>query len=101
MRDDFGRRLPMDTRMIREISTSTSMNAENGANLCRDWGGGADYVYWARQPLAKRLTYFAIQEGYLTSDDIASVTGLKTSEVNKELTKLNAEGIIDADIVEK
>jgi len=93
MPTDFGRRLPVDTRMVREIQSSARMSAEN-PNLMNEWGGVGAYTYWAKQPLADRLVFFATRAGYDTPQAIADVTDLKTTEVNRSIGKLTAQGFI-------
>jgi len=71
------------------------MAAEQGAGFLQNsWGGPVGYQYWAKQPKGRRLTYFAVQEGGSESSEIAAMTGLEQSEVDKWLSSLDAEGLV-------
>ena len=94
MPDDYGRRMTMDSRMVREIERSSGMSAEQGSGWLSEWGGPVAYRYWAKQPVADRMTYFAIQEGYTAPEDIAAVTDLGVKDVNKSIRKLEKQGVI-------
>ncbi len=98
---DFGRRLPMDTRMVSEISRSSKMSQEQGVGILSEWGGSDVYQFWAKQPVSHRLTYFAVQEGYTTAADIAAVTDLKKSEVTRALTALDEKGLVTLGVVQQ
>lgn len=99
-RDDYGRRLPMDTRMIREIADSPALSAEN-PHICSDWGGPEMYTYLAKQPQAIRMTYLAVQNGYSTVEDISAATDLPVKDVDKALSRLSTAGIVDPGVVER
>ena len=99
--NDYGRRMSMDSRMVREISRSPEMSAEQGSEWLGDWGGPSGYQFWARQPVNQRLTYFAIQDGYTTARDIADVTDLKQADVSRALVALDKRGIVALGVVEK
>ncbi len=100
MPKDFGRRLPMDSRMVDEIRRSPAMMREQGgSDWLSEWGGSSGYSYWARQPMEYRMTYFAVQEGYSTAQDIADVTGLRKSDVSKSLTRLENQGLVEPGVV--
>lgn len=91
----------MDVRMVQEIASSPSMSADQGASWLQEWGGSSGYMFWAKQPLNNRLTYFAVQEGYNTPESISAVVDLPVSEVNRSLGKLQAQGLVDVGQVEK
>ncbi len=97
---DFGRRMSMDSRMVNEIRRSPAMMREQGgSDWLSDWGGSGGYMYWAKQPVEDRMTFFAVQEGYSTQQDIADVTGLKTGDVSRSLTKLEKRGLVAPGVV--
>ena len=91
----FGRDLPMDTRIIRDIQRSPSMSAEQGPGWLNEWGGPSGYSFWAGQPVNDRVVYFAVTEGYSTQKDIRDATGLSSGEVLTSLTKLERKGLIE------
>jgi len=92
---DFNRRLPMDTKIIRDIQRSPSMSAEQGPGWLNEWGGPSGYSFWAGQPVNDRVVYFAVTEGYGTQKDIRDATGLSSGEVSTSLTKLERKGLIN------
>ena len=98
---DFGRSMNMDSRMVDEISRSSEMSAEQGASWLQEYGGSAGYTYWSKRPLNERLTFFAVQEGYSNSQDIADATDLKVGDVNRALTVLQDKGFVAQGVVSK
>lgn len=97
---DLGRRMSMDSRMVDKIRRSPQMLAEQGGSeFLSEWGGPTGYSFWAKQPVAHRVTYFAVQEGLTTVKDIAGATGLKEKEVNDSLTALEGKGIVPKGLV--
>ena len=87
-------RIPVDPRVVDKIMRSPSMMEEQGSGFMQSWGGPGAYQQWAREPPGKRMTYFAVQQGATTSGEVAVMTGLKESEVNKWLGKLEMEGLV-------
>jgi len=94
MPKDFGRRIPFDPRIAEEISRSPRMMKEQGGNFLGSWGGPSSYIYWARQPLADRMTYFALVEGYTNPSEIAAVTDLDVKKVEGALSRLEKKGLV-------
>lgn len=99
MREDFGKRLPVDTRIIEDIRRSPTMSAEQGPAFMPDWGGPSAYQEMARWPASQRMTWFAVQEGYTTETDIADATGLRVADVSKALTALHTKGLVVKGVV--
>ena len=88
-------RIPVDPRVVDRIMRSPSMMAEQGSTFLQNpWGGPVAYQYWAEQPKGKRVTYFAVQSGASEGSEIAVMTGLSESEVDRWLTQLEGEGLI-------
>jgi len=88
-------RIPVDPRVVERIMRSPSMAAEQGSGFLQNsWGGPAGYQYWAKQPVGKRVTYFAVIEGGSTSSEISGMTGLSEPEVDKWLGSLDKEGLV-------
>lgn len=88
-------RIPVDPRVVEKIMRSPSMREEQGPSfLQNDWGGPTAYQYWAKQPKGKRTTYFAVQQGGATSSEISGMIGLSESEVDKWLSTLDREGLV-------
>lgn len=101
MPKDYGRNMRMDSRMVDEIQRSPQMMQEQGGSAwLADWGGPGAYIYWSKQPLNERMTYFAVLEGYSTSQDIADVTGLAKADVTRALTKLSKQGLVETGVIE-
>lgn len=94
-RNDYGKRLPVDLRIVRRVYEDPKMSAEQGSEFMSQWGGAPDYVYWARQPVNMRMTYFAIKDGWTDVRDIAAVTELSTRDVSTALTKLENSGVVE------
>lgn len=92
---ELHRRIPVDPRVVDRIMRSPSMAAEQGGGFLQNsWGGPAGYQYWAKQPVGKRICYFAVMEGGSTTSEIAGMTDLSESEVDKWLGKLDQEGLV-------
>lgn len=83
----------VDSRMLREIQSDSRMASEN-PNMMAEWGGPGAYQYWVKQPVADRLTYFAVQQGYSDPKAIADVTDLKLADVNRSIGKLTEQGFL-------
>ena len=94
---DFGRRLSLDTRMISQILEK----GDQPSTWLSEWGGPSGYQFWAKQPLADRLTFFAVTEGFNTPQDIASAADLKVSDVRRSLSKLEKAGLIETGVTTK
>jgi len=93
-------RIPVDPRVVDKIMRCPGMAAEQGSTfLQNDWGGPVAYQYWAKQPLSKRVVYFAVKSGASESSEIAGMTGLEKSEVDKWLTSLSKEGLVEVEAV--
>ena len=91
---DFGRRLPIDSKMVQEIQSDPQMSQEQGTGFMSDWGSPGAYQYWSRQPLSDRMVFYATQAGYNTPQAIADVTSLKIKDVNKSIGKLTEQGFL-------
>lgn len=91
---NYKERVPCDPRVVERIMRSPSMVAEQGPAFLSSWGGPTAYQYWANQPVGKRMTYFAVQDGGSTTSEISGMTGLSESEVDKWLGKLDTEGLV-------
>lgn len=100
MPENFGKRLPMDLRMVEEIRRSPANSAEN-VGMLEDWGGTVAYKEMARWPVEQRMAFFAVQEGYTTEADIAAATGLKTSDISRALTALQGKGVVQTGVITK
>lgn len=98
-REDFGRRLPMDLEMAREIAATPHLLAEQGPSFLQDWGGPRNYQMVARMPVDQRVVYYAVQDGYTTTPELADATGLSTAEVTKALGALAARGMVELGVV--
>ena len=96
---DFNRRLPMDTRVVRDIQRSPKMSAEQGPNWLSDFGGPQGYSYWAKQPMPERVTYFAVQEGATTQQQVVDWTGLRSGEVSSALSSLERKGLVEKGVM--
>lgn len=90
------KRLPMDPKMVREISRSPQMSAEQGGFLS-GWGGSSGYIKFAKMPTNERLVYAAVLEGNTDSSAIEVVTGLSGKEVNGALSKLGRQGLVEVE----
>lgn len=94
MPQNFGARIPADPRVVDKIMRCPTMAAEQGPAFLSSWGGAHGYQYWAKEPMGKRVTYFAVQEGGSTTSEISGMTGLEESEVDKWLGVLDREGLV-------
>lgn len=91
---EYGRRLPVDTRIVRRIQEDPDMSSEQGPNFMASWGGPEMYRMMSRLPVTARVTYYAIHEGATTESDVANITGLTPTEVRSGLKRLADEGIV-------
>ncbi len=101
MPKDFGRRLPVDTRIISDIQRSPQMRAEQGPSWLSEWGGPQGYKMQADMSESVRVTYNAVLEGYGTEPDIRDATGLSSGEVSSSLTTLQWRGLVEVGQVVK
>jgi len=88
-------RLPVDPRIADRISRSPKMSAEQGAGYLASYGGGGQYMTFAKLPTNQRLAYAAVLEGHTDPSEIAVVTGLSVTDVNVALSSLGKRGIIE------
>ena len=91
---NYGERLPVDTRIIQRIMRSPQMMAEQGSGFMSAWGGPALYTRLARRPAAERMVYYAISEGHTTPDAISVVTGLDVKTVSGAVSSLEGQGLV-------
>jgi len=91
---DYGRRLPLDPRMVQKIQRSPEMMAEQG-DFLSDWGGPAMYQLLAELPTNQRMTYLAVYQGLTTSEEISIATDLPVGQVESALTSLGKRGLIE------
>ncbi len=99
-REDFGKRLPFDPRMLEKIDRSSTMRAEQGAEFLQDWGGSAGYQRVAQLHPSTREVYFAVIEGGMTPEQLEVMTGLSKAEVARGRSELLREGLItEEDVV--
>ncbi len=89
-------RLPVDTRLVRKLSDSPGFNA-GGINV--NYGSVDNYIQFARLPQNERLVLAAKMEGYANTDEISVATGLSVTDVNRSLTNLYKDGIVDKETV--
>ncbi len=95
MLKDFGKRLPVSTRMTRIIMQNPRAMAEQGAGFMGEWGGGERYIEMAKMPMSARVCYYALQGG-LQPEQIEVSTGLTSGEVQKGLSVLQGKGLYEA-----
>ena len=91
-----GGRLPVDSRLVRKLSDSAGFCA---SGLTMNYGSTSNYIEFAKLPQNDRLVMAAKMEGYTLPDEIALVTGLRTTDVNHSLTKLSRDGMIENDAI--
>lgn len=89
------RRVPVDPRVVEEISRDPRMAAEQGPGFMGSWGGSAQYQALARLPVRERLAYSAVLDGHTTASEVAAVTGLSLSEVEAALSKLQKQRLVE------
>ena len=93
MRQNFGRRLPLDPRIVERIMRSPELVGEQ-VNFMDAWGGPHMYRQLARMPTDQRMTYMAIREGITTPEAIAVATELRPEQVERALDVLERKGLI-------
>lgn len=91
---EYGRRIPVDPKVIKEIQRSPKMRAEQGVPFMQSWGGPQRYQQMARLPTAARVVYYSLQEG-VPQDQISVVTGLTPGEVEEGIARLSREGLLE------
>ena len=92
---NYGERLPVDTRIIQRIMRSPQMMTEQGEGFMSEWGGPALYTRLARRPVAERMVYYAISEGHTTSDAVSVATGLDVKTVEGAVSSLKRQGLVE------
>ncbi|KKN03507.1 hypothetical protein LCGC14_1106990 [marine sediment metagenome] len=93
-REDFGRRLPFDPRMLSVIERSPQRMAEQGSGFLQDWGGAGGYHQVAGMKPETRMVFFAVQEGYTEPTQIEVATGLSGPEVSRGMQELERKGLV-------
>ncbi len=98
---DKMRRIPVDPRVVEEISKSSGMLTEQGghAGLMPSWGGSAQYEVFSQLPMEERLVYAAVLEGTTAPDQIEIVTGLDAKEVSEGLRGLQKRRLVSVEEV--
>jgi len=91
---NYGKRIPIDPRAIDKIQRSPSMMAEQGSAFLADWGGPGAYKMVARLPMKQRVTYYAVESGLQTSEEISIATDLSVGDVESSLTQLEKKGLV-------
>lgn len=91
---NFGKRIPCDPRVIDKIQRSPSMMAEQGSAFLASWGGPGQYQMAARLPVKQRVTYYAVESGLQTSEEISIATDLSVDDVESSLTQLAKKGLV-------
>lgn len=91
---DAARRLPVDPRIVRQVSKSPDMLAEQGASWMEGWGGPEGYAIMSELPTSSRLTYMAVLEGYVEPKEIEGITGLSATEVSLGLADLQKRRLV-------
>jgi hypothetical protein len=91
--ETIGGRNPIDSRLANKISRSPTMMSEQGSGFMSAYGGVGNYVQFAKMPQNERLVYAARLEGYSNPDEIALVTGLNLTEVNKTLNIIEPQPV--------
>ena len=99
MREDFGRELPFDPRMITEIQSSRAMSSEQPSNWMQEWGGPQMYQEMAYAPVEARMVYYAVVGGTSSPDQLEVVTGLSKEEVSRGLGWLKKKGHVTTEEV--
>lgn len=93
----LGRRLPMDSKMVRQISRSPTMLAEQGGHtqFMSAYGGASNFRTVARMNPTERKVYIAVVvDGLGNTAEISQVTGIKEATVGTTLNRLNEKGLV-------
>ena len=96
-REDLGRRLPVDPRIVERVSRSSTMLAEQGPNFMQDWGGTAMYQAMSKAPFEARVIYYGVVEGTTSPEELEIVTGLDKTSVERGLQWLKRKGYVSVE----
>jgi len=94
-REDLGRRLPVDPRIVERVSRSPAMLAEQGPNFMSDWGGSSMYQAMSKAPSEARVVYYGVVEGTTSPEELEVVTGLDKTSVERGLQWLQRKGYVE------
>jgi len=90
----MSKRLPMDTRLVREIQSDPIKRAEQGSGFLKDFGGPEAYLVSSGMPVNARLVYDAIQDGVGEIPDLLVVTGLSEADINSAISYLKGQDLV-------
>jgi len=95
----YGRKLPYDSKMAREISRSPAMVAEQGGSSAylADWGGASTFRAMAKAPVEARVVYYAVKDNLNDEASIEVATGLSRAEISRGKDWLVSRGYISND----
>lgn len=92
---EYLERMPVDSRIVEQISRSPAMTSEQGANFMQKYGGPGGYIQFSKMPREQRFVMAACLDGYSDPEQIAIATGMDLKDVNAALNKLQKEGFVD------
>ncbi|KKN03508.1 hypothetical protein LCGC14_1107000 [marine sediment metagenome] len=91
--EDFGKRLPVDYRVVDEIILSTGMMQDQGVDFLWRWGGPSLYKEVSRLDESTRVLFYAREEGYIDDMEISIMTGLSLEAIEVGDKKLKDKGL--------
>jgi len=89
---DYGRRLPVDPRVVERIERSPTMMSEQGPSFMATWGGAQKYKRVAKLPVNQRRVYYAVESGIKTPEALAMELRMSEASVEKALSWLEKKG---------
>jgi hypothetical protein len=91
---DLGQNMKMDPKMVQEIVSSPAMSSEQGSGFLSQYGGPNQYIEMARVPEEARITFYAVQAGASSPDEIEVMTGLSKNKINSGIGFLEKRGLV-------
>ena len=98
-RENLGSRLPVDPRIVEQISRSPAMLAEQGPGFMQSWGGPQMYQEMSRAPVEARVVYYGVVGGTTSPSELEVITGLDKASVGKGLQWLQKKGYVSVEEV--
>lgn len=91
---NYGKRLPVDPRVVDRIQRSPQMMAEQGGAFLQSWGGPQMYQKGAKLPVNQRVVYHAVESGLRTPEEISPAVDLSIKDVESALSQLEKKGLV-------
>lgn len=95
----YGKRLPVDPRVIDRIQRSPTMMGEQGTGFMQSWGGPTKYKDVSRLTRNQRTCLYAVEGGLSTAEEISIALDVPVSKVETVLAQLERKGLVKLEAI--